>query len=98
MIPKTIEVYSEESNQAVVRMPGRKFPGLVLQGDSLQQLLELVQEAQQHAGQLAGNHTPNTEDLESTLAYLRERIEAYLSSYESTLAAHGIPLPYVKGT
>jgi hypothetical protein len=29
------EVLSDVSNNAVVRMPGRRFPGLVIQGDSL---------------------------------------------------------------
>ena len=30
-----IEVWSDETNMAVVRMPGRNFPGLVVQGDKL---------------------------------------------------------------
>jgi hypothetical protein len=30
-----IEVYSQATNQAIVRMPNRKFPGCVIQGDSL---------------------------------------------------------------
>ena len=32
---KQIEVYSELSNYGIVRMPGRHFPGAVIQGDSL---------------------------------------------------------------
>ncbi len=32
---KEIEVISDAGNTAVVRMPGRRFPGLVIQGDSL---------------------------------------------------------------
>lgn len=30
-----VKVLSRQSNAAVVRMPGRSFPGVVLQGDSL---------------------------------------------------------------
>jgi len=30
-----IEVYSDETNAAVVKMPGRNFPGLVVQSDKL---------------------------------------------------------------
>ncbi len=30
-----IEVWSDATNMSVVRMPGRQFPGLVVQGDKL---------------------------------------------------------------
>ena len=30
-----VELFSDGSNDAVVRMPGRQFPGMVVQGDSL---------------------------------------------------------------
>jgi len=32
---KDIEIYSEESDNGVVRMPGRRYLGSVMQGDSL---------------------------------------------------------------
>lgn len=32
---KELEVFSEASNYGIVRMPGRQFPGCVVQGDSL---------------------------------------------------------------
>ncbi len=32
---KPLEVYSEDSNYGIVRMPGRNYPGCVIQGDSL---------------------------------------------------------------
>ena len=34
-----LEVWSEESNLAIVRMPGRQYPGAVLQGDTLMSLV-----------------------------------------------------------
>jgi hypothetical protein len=34
-----VEVWSSEVNAAIVRMPGRRFPGAVIQGDSLSILL-----------------------------------------------------------
>lgn len=35
MEKKDIEIFSEESDKGVVRMPGRKYLGSVMQGDSL---------------------------------------------------------------
>lgn len=44
--PKTItvDVFSEATNAAVVRMPGRRFPGVVVQGDTLSTLVNDVRE------------------------------------------------------
>lgn len=33
--PMTLDVFSEKTNAAVARMPGRQFPGVVMQGDTL---------------------------------------------------------------
>ncbi len=35
-----IEVFSQEANREIVRMPGRHFPGMVLQGDTLSVLAD----------------------------------------------------------
>ena len=35
---ESVEIYSDESNRAILRHPGRKFPGLLIQGDSLYSL------------------------------------------------------------
>jgi hypothetical protein len=45
MTKMEIEVYSEATNQAVVQMPGRQFPGSVIQGDSLSILYKLSKAA-----------------------------------------------------
>jgi hypothetical protein len=37
-----IDVLSDRSNAAVVKMPGRAFPGLVVQGDTLSILADAV--------------------------------------------------------
>jgi predicted RNase H-like HicB family nuclease len=39
METKPVEIFSEASNFAIVRVPGRQFPGCVVQGDSLSILL-----------------------------------------------------------
>ncbi len=35
---ENVEIYSDQSNMPVVRHPGRKFPGLLVQGDTLHAL------------------------------------------------------------
>jgi hypothetical protein len=58
-----IEVLSEATNRAVVRMPGRRFPGLVVQGDRLMSLTAAAQRLAERAAatgdaeliRLAGN-------------------------------------------
>ena len=32
---KDVEIYSDQTNAAVMRHPGRRFPGVLVQGDSL---------------------------------------------------------------
>jgi predicted RNase H-like HicB family nuclease len=39
METKPVDIYSEASNFAIVRIPSRRFPGCVVQGDSLSALL-----------------------------------------------------------
>jgi hypothetical protein len=33
-----VELFSHPGNNAIVRMPGRRFPGVLIQGDSLSNL------------------------------------------------------------
>lgn len=87
---KEIEVFSEMSNYAIVRMPGRHFPGCVIQGDSLSVLLNNAEEVCSLAMR-TGN-----EDLISEADALRESIEDRLDYYESVLREHGLDLPYFR--
>ncbi|WP_371876077.1 DUF6959 family protein [Corallococcus exiguus] len=90
-----VEVLSRQSNAAVVRMPGRSFPGVVIQGDSLRILHGLVKDAQ--ALVPPPSETDADEDHASGLLEEAEGLlRDYLTAYESVLKAHGIPLPYVE--
>jgi hypothetical protein len=84
------EVYSEGVNCPVVRVPGRHFPGVVLQGDSLSILLGIAEEV----CDLAVGST--NVDLTEAAAELRDKLAMYLRIYEETLTECGIPLPYSK--
>lgn len=90
MESKEMEIYSEASNYAIVKMPGRNFPGCVIQGDSLanivrtaQQLLRLAKESR---------NSKMVEFAEDIFLSLSGRLD----HYESVLKAHGIGLPYVE--
>jgi hypothetical protein len=37
-----VELFSDQGNGAVLRLPMRRFPGLLLQGDSLKNLAEMA--------------------------------------------------------
>jgi len=77
-------------NGAVVQLPERKFPGLVIQGDSLSILLSNVEDMRDAIKKRD----------ESEIAALLEMIERQLKErvtfYESVLAKHRIELPYVR--
>lgn len=85
-----VELLSPGGNNAVVRMPGRRFPGVLVQGDTLASLLswaervEALLQAKQQAKAL--------EDAQG----LADELATWLQDYEAALQLHGIKRPYVK--
>ncbi|MEO3978251.1 hypothetical protein [Streptomyces sp. CAU 1734] len=83
-----IELFTDGGNDAVVRMPGRQFPGIVVQGDSLSvlrgDLAEVLDACDQGDLALA----------RETAGYLAADLDALLARYAAALEAHGIPRPY----
>ena len=51
-----VDVYSRDVNAWIVRTPGRRFPALVLQGDSFHQLFALAHDICERA-----EHCPDPE-------------------------------------
>jgi len=90
METKQIEVYSEATNNAIVRMPSRSFPGVVVQGDSLSILFDDAMEI------LERLDPKRDEDLFFVALSLAEDLEARLKHYEAVTSKHGFPLPYVR--
>lgn len=78
------------TNFAVVQMPGRSYPGVVVQGDSLHILVSELREMQQLL------QARDYDELKDALADVRERLEDALHGYEAVCAERGIGLPYVK--
>jgi hypothetical protein len=86
---KHIEVLSEASNLAVVRMPGRKFPGVVIQGDSLSILVS--------AAEIIRSRVPaGDEILREAAEELCRLLTHRLAHYEEVLRENGIELPYAR--
>jgi len=69
-------------------MPSQNFPGLLLQGETLSDLLSLASSIYEKS-----QNTSDTELIDTSLA-LRDNLQQLLSHYESTLSKHNIPMPY----
>jgi hypothetical protein len=85
-----LEVYSETSNHAIVRPPGRRFPGSVIQGDSLS---ILCAEAQALSERIRALQVTDEELLYLAQTH-QEKLLDRLLHYQQVLLAHGISLPY----
>jgi hypothetical protein len=83
-----VEIYSDRSNAAIMRHPGRNFPGVLVQGDTLWTLTSradwLCKNLRGHVG------TEAYQELND----LRNTLQGVLSHYKETLAAYGMRLPF----
>jgi hypothetical protein len=90
----TVEALSELGNFAVVRLPGRRYPGIVVQGDSLWSLRCQAHELRTRLASGA------SQDMAEEVELLCEALDAIGEHYERSLKENGIELPYsttVKG-
>lgn len=75
-------------NPAVVQMPDRKFPGVVIQGDALNNLYVIAREVLHRAEKV------DDEVLVAEARRLVKLLDADLRQYESVLIENDIELPY----
>ncbi|MFF1847332.1 DUF6959 family protein [Streptomyces sp. NPDC058232] len=82
------ELFTDSGNNAVVRLPGRRFPGVLIQGDSLSILRSDVAEVVEafDQGDVAGAR--------ETIGLLLDDLDALLARYSAALEVHEIPRPY----
>lgn len=86
-----LEVYATDSNYAVVKPPGRHFPGSVIQGDSLRNLCERAHSVARWFRDSGPTDDPEVlKDVEELTHLLVGR----LLHYQEVLREHGIDLPY----
>jgi hypothetical protein len=93
-LPKSIEleVYSDAGNHWVVRTPGREFPALVIQGDTLHGIYEGVLEISRRINDCRALDQETRDEAAAMASSLREK----LIHYESVLKTAGFPLPYIE--
>jgi predicted RNase H-like HicB family nuclease len=84
-----VEIYSDETNAAIMRHPGRRFPGVLIQGDTLASLCADVR----RVVAIACPHLDSDGQFE--LYDLQERLAEFLEHYKRVLRQHGLPLPFV---
>lgn len=86
-----LEVISDATNRAVVRMPGRRYPAAVFNGDSLHGLYTDLRDLEQQLSEVLENGHELTEELSAITDRLHER----LWCYEEDLKRAGyLDLPY----
>jgi hypothetical protein len=83
-----VEIYSDETNAAVMRHPGRRFPGILVQGDTLWTLCSRADEACKNGRSVLDDET--YQELNS----LRNSLWGLLTHYKETLGAHDVHLPF----
>lgn len=82
-----VEIYSDASNAAVLRHPGRRYPGCLVQGDSLHALVQSLHAVQRESSGL-------TEDAAYALSEASDQLAELLQHYCLVMSEHGIELPF----
>ena len=85
-----LEVYATDSNYAIIKPPGRNYPGCVIQGDSLSILRKTAVRIAQAASGLQGAD----EDLLYEVQDLANSLTDRLLHYQEVLDRHDIDLPF----
>jgi integrase/recombinase XerD len=83
-----LNCFTDGGNNAVVRMPSRRFPGVVIQGDTLSNLWSIASDALEQ--QRAGRIDVSLDQLEMIVDDLNDM----LRRYETALDRAGLPRPY----
>ncbi|MEY2248016.1 hypothetical protein AB8A21_34650 [Streptomyces sp. BF23-18] len=83
-----VELLTDGGNDAVVRMPGRRFPGVLVQGDSLHVLRSDVSDV------VEAYERGDLDEARESAGLLLADLDALLARYEAALSEHGIPRPY----
>src|SRR4051794_12400685 len=89
MAEERLEILLQSVNSPVLRMPGRKFPGILIQGDTLSSLYSLSRMV--HRG--AERH--DDAELADLAGQIMDELSEILQEYEQVLNSYNRPLPYV---
>jgi hypothetical protein len=88
MMDRTAKLLTESSNYAVVQLPGRQYPGVVFQGDSIHALLAQVKNA------LDAARKYSDDELNAELEDAVELLAGVENELKSVCEREGIIPPY----
>ncbi len=88
MNKQEVEIYSDTSNYAIMKHPGRKFPGSLIQGDSLYILCQCVDHISDSM------KAKDYEEAYEELSELRSMLRGRLDHYKKVLGEHDMSLPF----
>jgi len=84
----TVEIFSDATNSAVMKHPGRHFPGVLVQGDTLRSLCVAADAA------CKASRGRIDDEAYAGLNELRNHLWDFLNHYKSVLDAHKMSLPF----
>jgi hypothetical protein len=85
---RELEVFSEATNAAVIQLPERRFPGVLVQGDTLRSWEITVEKI------IEALKDDDLAEARDGAVYLHETLHHQIEHYERVLAKHKIRLPY----
>lgn len=88
MVEKAVEVLCETSNVVVLKMTGRHYPGLVVQGDTLFELYQCA------ANILRLAESCDNQAIEDAAGELFDELRTKVLHYQKTLEDNGLSLPF----
>jgi hypothetical protein len=88
MTNPTAKLFEVAGNYALVQVEGRRFPGLLIQGDSLSIVRAAVRELQ------ASLEARDDEATGYAMQEVEETVSAMMESYETMMRHAGLTLPY----
>ncbi|MEN6407241.1 MAG: hypothetical protein ABFC77_12315 [Thermoguttaceae bacterium] len=83
-----VDVLTDVINSPVLQFPGRRFPGVLVQGDSLKTMADLATEIVERIA------VGDSEEARSVADELRGILRSRLDVYEKVLKLNGLALPY----
>jgi len=83
-----VELVELAGNLALARVAGRSFPGLLVQGDSIKIVSDIVRDLSNAVSSLG------SEEVQDTISELKETITFWVDEYERMMTAAQLPLPY----
>ena len=87
---KQAQLLTPAVNYAIVQLPGRALPGVVVQGDSFHSIYNQICEIDRRV------KDSTDVELKDTVRELRALFRSVLVRYELVLKNNGITLPYVR--